>query len=156
MRRPGMCPNIWIEKMAAEVPEEPPEQSGEGPVPNPMTDPRWRRIYGPLLRPLGLSDHGAAQAPLAGALLPPKAAPAPTNEISVINLTCRAVSWNRVRPIADTELAWAFLRQLQASPYSQGGTNGTQLTGVMERNEQTGTFSFEAKFKLKKPLKLVL
>jgi len=158
MHRPGLRANIWIEKLAAEGIEEPPEQLEEESAPPLIMPPWWWQRYGRYRGYQWVPDQGAAQAPLAGGPASAKSASASTNtnEISVINLTCRAVSWRHFRAAADAELALAFLRQLQASPYSLNGTNGTQLTGLTGRDEATGTFSFEAKFKLKKPLKLVL
>jgi hypothetical protein len=83
-----------------------------------------------------------------------KAQGAATNEISVVQITCRAVNWTHVFPAANSELANTVLRELLASPSYAGGANGTGLTGWMEQDPVTGTFSFEARLKLKKPIKL--
>ncbi len=56
--------------------------------------------------------------------------------------------------ITVSELAYVFLRQLQASPFALGGTNGTRLFGDLERDPGTGTFSFSAKLVLRQPIKL--
>jgi len=175
-RRPGMRTGVWIERMAAEgaeVPEEAQEGSEDSPRPR-MMDIRMLLRYGllpkgfKLVQEPGAGGGGPAPFPGGGMMMPvppmgsgdtaggaSAAKPqASTNEVSVVNLTCRGVSWNKLYASADTELALALLRELQASSLFLSGTNGTQLAGSMEQDESTGTFKFDVKLKLAKPIKL--
>jgi type IV pilus assembly protein PilM len=163
-KRPGVRTGVWIEKMVAEN-SEVPETLEEEEAPRPMMmDLRMMIRYG-LLKGVKLVPDGAGGGGGEGgggggvdpsSLRPsaPKAAPASTNEITVVNLTCRGISWNKVYATADSELAYALLKELQTSPLFATGTNGTQLAGSMQQNEENGTFSFDVKLKLKKPIKL--
>ena len=151
----GIRTGIWIEAMRPDLPEEP---ALEETAPRPSFDPRlWKRYFGklPELSPNWESVAGQGAPDRIG---PAQSASGPdaraTNRVSTVQLTCRAVSWNRVSPTADTELAYAFLKQLQASPFLAVGTNGTRLTGRMRRDDATGTFSFDAKLVLKDPIQL--
>jgi hypothetical protein len=146
---------VWIESMAPELPEEP---VAEESAPSPGLDPRfWTRYLGSLPGlPPGWESRilAARQGSPDGEPTTAKPDVAATNKISTIQLTCRAISWKRVSPAADSELAYTFLRQLQASPFAAGGTNGTSLSGLMQQDETTGTFSFNAKLVLKDPIQL--
>ncbi|HNQ91028.1 MAG TPA: type IV pilus assembly protein PilM [Verrucomicrobiota bacterium] len=162
-RRPGVRTAVWVEKMAAENAEVPEAAQEEEQQPRRMMmDYRMLMRYG--LLPKGMRivqdpSQGGGGEPGAGMVMPGAAAePAKTeskstNEISVINLTCRGVSWHKVFATADSELAIAFLRELQASPMFASGTNGTQFAGTMEQDETTGTFKFDVKLKLAQPIK---
>jgi type IV pilus assembly protein PilM len=153
-RRPGIRANIWIEKMTADVPEA--DEEEEPPPLRPLLDLNlWKRYFPEeYARAQQLNPQGFASLLIAGQARQTRSTPELTNTISTIRLTCRAVSWSRVAPSADSELAYAFLEQLQASPYSLGGADGTRLSGPLERDKATGTFSFEAKLVLKQPIKL--
>lgn len=165
-RRPGMRTGVWIEKMAAdnvEVPEEATTEDGETPRPR-MMDIRMLLRYGLLPKGFKLVQDANAQGGLGGGM-PMPATPgdtgetsrkteSSTNEVSVINLTCRAVSWNKLYATADTELHNALLKHLQSSPMFLSGTNGTQLSGQVEQDDATGTFKFDVKLKLAKPIKI--
>jgi len=165
-RRPGMRTGVWIEKMAAdnvELPEEQQTEESEGPRRSMMMDVRMLMRYGLLPKGFKLvQDPNAAPGGPAGMMQMPmpgqddasKKSQESTNEVSVVNLNCRGVSWNKLYATADTELINAFLRQLQASPMFMSGTNGTQLSGQYEHDEATGTFKFDVKLKLAKPIKL--
>lgn len=163
-RRPGMRTGVWIEKMAAENAEVPEEVTTEEDRPRPlMMDIRMLMRYGLLPKGFRIVADPNAQGgrmemiPFPGAQQQDdasKKSQASTNEVSVINLTCRAVSWNKLYATADTELCNAFLRHLLASPMFAGGTNGTQLSGQYEQDEATGTFKFDVRLKLAKPIKL--
>jgi hypothetical protein len=98
------------------------------------------------------ADPAAEGDPAAAAPAAPKAPN--TNEISTVNLTCRAISWQRLRPTADRDLTLALEKALQASPYFLSGTNGTRLAGEIRPDEGTNSFRFEVKLKLAKPIKL--
>lgn len=151
----GIRTGIWIEAMRPDLPEEP---ALEEEPPRPSFDPRlWKRYFGKLS---GLSPDWES---VAGQEAPARIGPArsatgpdarATNKVTTVQLTCRAVSWNRVSPTADTELAYAFLKELQASPFSADGADGTCLTGTMRRDDKTGTFSFDAKLVLNDPIEL--
>jgi type IV pilus assembly protein PilM len=163
--RPGMRTAVWIEKMAAEnseIPEAAEESSEETRRPM-MMDPRMLMRYGLLPKGFKLVQEGEgggvanAAAAMAAALQNQSASKGPqasnTNEISVINLTCRGVSWAKLNARADTELTLALLEELKASPYFAAGTNGTQFSGTMEPDEANTTFKFDIKLKLAKSLK---
>jgi type IV pilus assembly protein PilM len=172
-RQPGIRTGLWIERLAAENPdgsEEAKEEESE--KPRPMMDIRMALRYGLIkLQPgmvvstpgaggdpaAGGGDPAAAGGdPAAGGGAPAKTAKSPvsTNTIQVINLTCRGVSWRKLEASADDKLAFELLNQLNASDYFAHGTNGTQLAGQMEQDEVTGTFKFDVKLKLAKPIKL--
>jgi hypothetical protein len=156
--QPGRRSGVWVEKMAADNAEIPESQQEEEEAPRPMMmDIRMMIRYGLLkgvkLAPDSGSESGA-DTTAATTPTPAKTSPASTNEITVVNLTCRGVSWNQWNPTADSELAYALLKELQASSLFVTGTNGTQLSGSMQQNEENGTFSFDVKLKLKKPIKL--
>ena len=154
LRQPGIRPNLWIERMAAEVPEE--AVPAEEETPRRPLNLRFLKTYFPELA----AQMEAANATGAGPVTGPnwtgsgEPVPAVTNQITTLHLTCRAVSWDQARPGADTELAYTFLKQLQASPHVLGGTNGTRLTGRREADQASGTVSFEVVLVLKTPIKL--
>jgi len=161
-RRPGLRTGVWIEKMAAEGTELPeaavPEEEGPRPM---MMDFRMLQRYGLIPKGFKMVKEGSgdSEGGGGGSMMVPymtrttEAKPAQTNEIAVINLTCRAVSWSKAFPTADSELAIALEKALLASPFFAGGTNGTQLAGSMQPNEENNTFSFEVRLKLKKPIR---
>jgi hypothetical protein len=158
-KRPGVRTGVWIEKMVAdnaEVPESLEEE--EAPRPTRMDLAILQRYYPELWRRMLEGNRGLGGAAASDVTLPwpaaTKAPSAPTNEISVINLTCRGISWNKVYATADDVLANALLKELQTSSFFATGTNGTQLAGSFQENEENGTFSFDVKLKLKKPIKL--
>jgi len=161
-RRPNMRTAVWIEKMAAEnaeVPEAEAQEEEEN-RPRPMMDIRMLMRYGLLPRGLKLTTEGGEKMDLASALASAQRGSsetqtkqATTNEISVINLTCRGLSWNKLFATADNELAYTLLRELEANSQFMAGTNGTQLAGQMEQDETTSTFKFDVKLKLAKPIK---
>jgi type IV pilus assembly protein PilM len=165
-KRPGLPSGVWIEKMAAEGTELPEAAVEEEEAPRPiMMDIRMLQRYGLIpkgmkLVPVAGSGSDTEGGGGGGSMMVPwmrptaaKTAQASTNEISVINLTCRAVS-RRAIPTADSELAITLEKELLASRFFAGGTNGTQLAGTMQPNEENNTFSFEVRLKLKKPIRL--
>jgi type IV pilus assembly protein PilM len=90
------------------------------------------------------SNPGKAQSP--------NAAPGQTSQGGGITLICRAVSLSNVDPSANTGIAYALQRELQASPYFD--PKATQLSGEISVDEASGTFTFGISVALKKPLKL--
>lgn len=104
--------------------------------------------------------RGGYGPPTAG-LGPPITHPAPaaaasqagaTNHVGTITMVCRAISLSSVDPAADSDIAYAFESQLQASPYFN--SQATQLTGQINAENAAGTFTFGVTAVLKKPLKL--
>lgn len=172
--QPGMQTAVWVERMFPENLQAPPEEQQEEAAPRPMMmDIRMMMRYGLVPKGMkivmddsgssggdsGAADAGAAATPDAGTEAPPietPAAPAKpsTNEISTINLTCRAISWNRANPLADRQLVTTLEEVLRSSPLFLSGTNGTQLSGAKRDDEATNTFRFDVKLKLAKPIKL--
>jgi hypothetical protein len=75
-----------------------------------------------------------------------------TNEVATVKLLFRAINLTPVAPAANTELAFAVLRELQASPHADPAE--TQFEGNLNPDDQTGTFTFGIQFKLKRPLKI--
>ncbi len=168
-RQPGIQTGLWIERLAAENPEGSEAAKEEDTDrPRPMMDLRMMMRYG--LVPKGFKitqDTGGGDAAAAGAggadatgapggdaAAKPVKSPVSTNTIQVINLTCRGVSWHKLEASADDKLAIELLNQLNASAYFAHGTNGTELAGQMVQDEVTGTFQFDVKLKLAKPIKL--
>ena len=79
-----------------------------------------------------------------------------TNEIDVINMTCRGVNLTSFSPTANTELAFTLEKELKerTNLFIIGGTNGTQLTGKIGLDENvTNTYTFEVALKLKRPIR---
>ena len=155
-RSPGVRTAVWIEKMAPENLETQEATEDLDGKPKPMMDLRMAIRYG-LLKGIRLvPDPAAVGSPKPGATTNVSAAPpkADTNELSVVYLTCRGVSWNKVHPSADSEVAIALLKELESSPYFVTGTNGTQLAGQMRLDETGKTFTFDVRLKLKKPVRL--
>ena len=75
-----------------------------------------------------------------------------TNQAGTINLICRAVSLSKVDPAANSTIAYTFENQLQASPYFD--PKATQLTGQINAEDASGTFTFGITAVLKNPLNL--
>ena len=141
-RQPGIQTGLWIERLAAEKPV-----------------PKGFKITqdtggGDAAAAAGAGGADATAAPGGDAAAKPVKSPVSTNTIQVINLTCRGVSWHKLEASADDKLAIELLNQLNASAYFAHGTNGTELAGQMEQDEATGTFKFDVKLKLAKPIKL--
>lgn len=75
-----------------------------------------------------------------------------TNQIGVITLVCRAVSLAKVDPAANSDIAYTLENELQASPYFD--PKATQLTGQINPEDASGTFTFGITAVLKNPLNL--
>lgn len=167
--QPGMQTAVWVERMSPQNLSAPPEEQQEEATPRaPMMDIRMMMRYGlvPKGMKITMDDSGGGDASSeatadagtgaeAGAEPAPEAPkPANTNEVSTLNLTCRAISWQRLNPTADRVLTDALLRALQESPAFLAGTNGTKLEGEIRPDAGTNTFRFDVKLKLAKPIKL--
>jgi hypothetical protein len=80
------------------------------------------------------------------------AAPGAPGEISSCKVTFRAVSLTSISPSANTDIAFAVLNELKASPMFDA--DKTIFSGGLSQDEPPGTFTFPITVKLKQPLKL--
>ena len=81
-----------------------------------------------------------------------EAPPKNTNEVATVTMLCRGVDLTSVSASANTELAFAVLKDLQTSPLLDA--EGTQFEGNIDLDATTGTFTFGITLKLKEPLRL--
>ena len=153
---------VWIEKFITATPTEGETLPGE-PTPVPTTSSvtsgmssaeaeAFKRRYGlegarPAPAP---AVEGAPATPVAAAGTPTK--PKNTNEVATITITCRAVSLASYSSSADTEMAFAVLNELKASPMFDA--DNTIFSGSLSSVEPPGTFTFPITVTLKRPLKL--
>lgn len=176
-RKLGAEVGVWAEQFntAGRRPDASASPEGEiapGPAGPPMggMDPEimaaFRRRYGMDMRggspapvapvaeqPPGTSPTEGAPAPAPGTEGAAPAEPQNTNEIAKVTLFCRGVNLSSIRPEANTELAFAVLKELQACPWFDA--EGTKFDDrPLLVDEQTGTFTFGITLKLKRPLKL--
>lgn len=130
-KRPGRHTGVWIESLAAELPEDrvPDEPAGDGP---PGWPRQWRHHH------QASGAHPVAAKPRVDAIL----------------LTCRAVSWRFQQPTADTELAYALIRQIQRSAWAAAGPEGVSPVGAMNHDKAGDTFTFQVRLVLKYPIEL--
>lgn len=154
-REGGARAGLWVEKLMPEgVEPAETEAKEEGDTsPRPKMDIRMMMRYGLLPKNFNPAMLAGAGDAAEGDGAKPKQEKN-TNEIQVINLTFKAVSWNKVFADADSRLAIQLEKELLNSPIFAGGTNGTQLSGKMEQDEATQTFTFDVRLKLAKPIKL--
>jgi type IV pilus assembly protein PilM len=75
-----------------------------------------------------------------------------TNQVGTITLVCRAVSLAKVDPAANSDIAYTLENELQASPYFD--PKATQLTGQINPEDTSGTFTFGITAVVKNPLNL--
>ena len=159
----GFRAGAWIERMSPDLPQDAESATGEGDgdAPRPMMDIRMLMRYGMLPKGFQITqasgEEGSSEStPSADGTeeSPQPKKDSSTNTISTISLTCRGVSWNKVLPTADAELAQALLNELTASALFVGGTNGTRFEGSMMPDDSNETFQFEVKLKLAKPIDL--
>ncbi len=148
--RAGVQTGIWIEQMTTMMP------TGAGNMPG--VPPR---AGGP---PGSYNYSPGAPAPAYNPGAPPPAynpgmpgnmantAQAQTNQVGAISLTCRAVSLAKVDPAANSDIAYTLENELQASPYFD--PKATQLTGQINPEDASGTFTFGITAVLKNPLNL--
>ncbi len=132
------------------------DMMGRGPGPTPLAP----APVGEMVAGVPAAEAPPAQVMADGTVVPgaegvpgaPASEPANTNEVATATLVCRAVDLTRVSAAANTELAFAVLKDLQGCP--QVDAEGTQFEGTIFPDEQTGTFTFGITLKLKRPLKL--
>jgi len=75
-----------------------------------------------------------------------------TNKLGTINLLCRAVSLSKIDPAANSDIAYTLENELQASPHFD--PKATQLTGQINPEDVSGTFTFGVTAVLSTPLNL--
>jgi type IV pilus assembly protein PilM len=84
--------------------------------------------------------------------MPGNEAQTQTNQTGAMTLICRAVSLSKVDPAANSSIAYTLENELQASPYFD--PKATQLTGQINTEDASGTFTFGISAVLKNPLNL--
>lgn len=149
----GIPVGIWVETLLSTEPTAAVAQGGEeeqgGSARNfYMMDPVLAKRYGlKVPKAEGEGEGGSAEGGPAKA----KGAAASTNEISVVNLTIKAVY---VNPKANGEIAYELEKAMQESPLFD--EKETQLSGKLEQGADNSavSFSFPLKVKLKRPIKL--
>jgi len=152
--RLGAPVSIWVDTLLSTEPSTPAVAAAEeDPAANAMSfymrDPILARRYGLLPRKAEGEGEGGAAADAGGGRAKSKEA-ANTNEISVVNLTVRAVN---VNPQANGEIAYEVERAMKACPLFD--ENDTTLSGTLDQGADNAvSFSFPLKVKLKRPIKL--
>ena len=73
-------------------------------------------------------------------------------QAGAISLICRAVSLSKVDSAANSDIAYTLENELQASP--DFDPKATQLTGQINPEDASGTFTFGISAVLKNPLNL--
>ncbi|HOX04105.1 MAG TPA: pilus assembly protein PilM [Candidatus Paceibacterota bacterium] len=147
----GVQTGIWIERMIPDIPgAEQSELTGlSSPVPRGPDTSGWsddmKRRYGLLDAPVAPAEPGIED--------PSAAAPASTNEIASVKLTCAAVSLKSVGPEIDVQIAHELERRLQSRtnlflPEPMLGHD------VKPPEENSITFSFDLTLKLQRPIKI--
>ncbi|MEN9678672.1 MAG: hypothetical protein RIS76_4568 [Verrucomicrobiota bacterium] len=148
----GVPIGIWVDTLLSTEPSTAVAQAAEeeqGGAKNfYMMDPILARRYG--LMPKKPDGEGDAAGGDGGDKPKGKSAAANTNEISVVNLTIRAVNLN---PRANGEIAYEVEKAMKACPLFD--EKETQLSGTLDQSgENPVSFSFPLKVKLKRPIKL--
>ncbi|HSU54307.1 MAG TPA: type IV pilus assembly protein PilM [Candidatus Dormibacteraeota bacterium] len=142
---------IWIDKIATAPPEGEAAADASNPVPAAPTrapeevEARYRRVQA--AAPTPAPTEATPGAP--GSIPPLKNTP---TEISMMDITFRAVSWNSISVEANKQTAYQVLDELRNSPYFD--STNTVLTTDISADEPPGTFVFGVRATLKKPLKL--
>ncbi len=147
----GIDNGIWIESFTSATPGLTAVPQAEQEEQAPQTSIFYNRM---MLERYGLIPKGAVlESESTAASATPKAAPASTNEISVITVKCRGVNLKRHSPTANDELVFAVEKELQASPLFD--PKESKAAGKIEPvSESEITFSFDITLKLKRPMKL--
>ncbi|MDB6108647.1 MAG: Type pilus assembly protein PilM [Pedosphaera sp.] len=114
-------------------------------------DRRMMERYG--LRPAAPAAPAADAPPAEGqpAATVKKTAKAGTNEVDSVTILCRAVNLTATEASANTVIAYAVERMLKEDPMFNKEETG--LSGAINVDEATGTFTFGMNLKLKQPLK---
>ncbi len=124
-QRAGVQAGIWVEQLITMTPT--------GSVPNPA---------------MGPGAAGAAPGNMVNPMTNP--AQTETNQNGAVTLICRAVSLSKVDSAANSDIAYTLENELQASPYFD--SKATQLTGQINAEDPSGTFTFGISAVLKNPL----
>jgi type IV pilus assembly protein PilM len=131
--RAGVQAGIWIEQMTTMTPAASANNPMEMPAPMERVPPNYNNYN-------RMPGNGM------------NAAQGQTNQVGAITLLCRAVSLSKVDPAANSDIAYTLENDLQASPYFD--PKATQLTGQINPEDASGTFTFGISAVLKNPLNL--
>ncbi len=134
-KKSGVEAGIWIEQLTT-LPDL--QNAGGGPSAMP--------VYSRLPGAMPGSQPGSEVA------APTNPDGTPASQGTPINLVCRAVDLSNIDPSANSEIAYAVEKQLQACAIFDPKT--TQLTGQITQDPTTGTFTFGITVMLQNPLKL--
>jgi hypothetical protein len=89
---------------------------------------------------------------LAGGAMNPTQNQSSSTKPGAISVVCRAVSLSKVDPAANSDIAYTLENELQASSLFDPKT--TQLTGQINPEDASGTFTFGVSAVLSNPLNL--
>ncbi|HEY2953187.1 MAG TPA: type IV pilus assembly protein PilM, partial [Verrucomicrobiae bacterium] len=134
---------VWIERFVPVVP--PGSLVG--------TDIGAMDVNPPPAAVTGSPDPQAARTPKVVPTGPMVGTRGTTNEINTIVMQCRALNLKKVKPDANSKLAFAFVEELKAITVFVDPT-GTQAENLPDVEEASLTFTFDVTVKLKRPLKL--
>ncbi len=140
----GVDVGVWIDKLYSTEPAvEVAAVEEDSPRPSAMImDPILAKRYGLVPKAGGDADGGAG----GGA----KKSAASTNEVSVLNITIRAVN---LKAKANSDVAYEVERGMKAGPLFDDSE--TQLSGNLEQvDDDAASFTFPLKVKLKRAIKL--
>jgi hypothetical protein len=138
---PGGIPGGGEERLAPEILQRLRQRYGN------VQDPNMPPGAIPMSRIAPVATPPAESAPVG---TPGVGAAGPT-EIATATLLFRAVSLTHAAPSANTDIAYALLDELKASPLFE--PNGTQFFTEIIPDEASGTFTFGVTLALKQPLK---
>jgi type IV pilus assembly protein PilM len=130
-QRAGVQTGIWIEQMTTMTPMASANNTPGGPPPMGGLPSRYNN---------GIPGNAA------------NTMQAQANQAGAISLLCRAVSMSKVDSAANSDIAYTLENELQASPYFD--PKATQLTGQINAEDASGTFTFGITAVLKNPLNL--
>jgi len=131
-QRAGVQAGIWIEQLITTAPT--------GFVPNPAGAPANYNTGLP----------GGAGGMPGNPMNTPQTQTPQTTQNGAISLICRAVSLSKVDSAANSDIAYTLENELQASPLFD--PKATQLTGQINAEDASGTFTFGISAVLKTPL----
>jgi len=136
--RSGVQAGVWIEQISTMTPAGPANNiNGFGGPPVMGGPPRFNNeMPGPGMPANAVNNPNQVQ----------------TNQVGAIALVCRAVSLSKVDPAANADIAYTMENELKSSPYFD--PNATQLTGQINAEDTSGTFTFGVTAVLKNPLNL--
>jgi hypothetical protein len=143
---PGMMPGMDPEVARAYERRYGIRMGGAGMPPAPVAEPAAEAPPNPEMPPPQPNPDGTMPEATPGATA------VNTNEVATVTVVCRGVDLTPVSASANTELAFAVLKELQNSPLLDA--EGTQFEGSINLDPADGTFTFGITLKLKKPLVL--